>query len=496
MRLWELNKSNRWSFDTPALAIDLRKLEAATSQEDNVSPPRMSGNRGFSADMIDLEIASACFGGTGSPDESPWSAMTLWIVTTEGDVYALCPLLPSKWQPTSTQIPALSAIANAQKGSSSLDQPVFEEDLSMQDDQWDWLSDIDAQVPFLVPRENDITVQDAIYSRPSSPGPMPRLQGPFELSGDSSCDYLEVSDINVIAAKIDAEELMHGEDHRSEQGQQEETLGLSADVICLLTTDGRIHLFLNLEGVEAQWLPAKPPQSLSPGPEAPELVLLEVLETLKPETMAGDKWPMFSQDPFSRYSFFTTHSQGIYFFSLGPWIDQLDKELLNTSTSGSQSRLRTIRGSTRTLRERIIRFDHSDNTELSTSANACIVLYDSDLGYFLLTSTNENNRPHAASLDLPKFAIVKPESLPDDVDDPDAIQITEDPLLNSSPALHMNPHLFSGTTPLSDPSLPRPFLRIVAALSRERYAFPAQHSSSCLARIVFSAKRHLPSKTR
>ncbi|KAL8935528.1 MAG: hypothetical protein Q9211_004656 [Gyalolechia sp. 1 TL-2023] len=490
VRLWEVNKLSRGSFNIPTLAIDMRKLESATSQEDNIAPRPMGGNRGFSADMIDLEIASACFGGTGSPHESPWSAMTLWAVTTEGDVYALCPLLPSRWQPTSTQIPALSTIADAQRGSSSPDQPMAGEDLSMQEDQWTWLTDIDAQLPFLAPRENDITVQDTIYSRPDRPGPVPRLQGPFGLSDNSSYSFLDVSDINVIASKIDVEELMQGEDDDSEYGLQENSDGLSADIICILTTDGRVHLFLNLDGVEGQWLPTKPPRTLTPGSESRELVLLEVLETLRPGTIAEDEWPTFSKDPISRYSFFITHSQGIYFFSLAPWLDQLDKELLNSSTSGSLSRLRTMRGSTRTLRERIIRFDHSMNTEASTSANACITLYDSDLGYFLLTSNNENTYPHAASLDVPKTALVKTEPLPDEADDSFAYLEDEEPLteLVTRPAYEPSPVFWN------DSSLPSIVTRTVPPHRRRTLQEEIRFSGATL-ELMFSTHRLLSEET-
>ncbi|KAL8824332.1 MAG: hypothetical protein Q9170_008191 [Blastenia crenularia] len=417
VRLWELNKLNRWSFDSPTLAIDLRKLDSATSQEDNVSPRPMGGNRGFSADNIDLEVASACFGGIGSPDESPWSAMTLWTVTTEGDVYALCPLLPSKWQPTSTQIPALSVVAEAQRGLSAPGQSVSKVELAVLDDQWNWLSEVDAEEPFLVPREEGGYVQDPIYSRPSIPGPIPRLQGPFRLSNDSTYDYLDVSDILVVAGKIDREELMQGEDDESEHDLQEAPTGFSAGVIGLITTDGRVHLFLDLDGVEGQWLPSQQPQTVSTRPESHALMLLEAIDTLKPESITDEERPTFSKDPLSRYCFFTTHSQGIYFFSLAPWIDQLDQELLNSSTSGSQSRLMTIRSSMRTLRERIIGFNHSYETDSSTSANACIVLYDSDLGYFLLSSTNENTQPHAVSLDIPRTTMIKTEIPSDNIHD-------------------------------------------------------------------------------
>ena len=32
VRVWELNRDNRWSFDSPSLAIDLKKIVLATSE--------------------------------------------------------------------------------------------------------------------------------------------------------------------------------------------------------------------------------------------------------------------------------------------------------------------------------------------------------------------------------------------------------------------------------------------------------------------------------
>ncbi|KAL8750085.1 MAG: hypothetical protein Q9199_007290 [Rusavskia elegans] len=423
VRLWELNRSNRWSFDSPTLAIDLTKLDAATSQEDDVSPSGMHSGRGFSADGVDMEIASACFGGTGSPDESAWSATTIWVTTTDGDVYALCPLLPSKWQPTSTQLPSLSSIAIAGATIASQDADFLGDDVPLNTDQYDFVSEIDAQDPLLAPRDDHVTGNDAIYNRPKRPGPIPKLQGPFQLAAGSLVDYLDVSDIHVIASKLDTEEMLLGADDESEVDLQEETIGLSAAVVCLMTTDGRVHLFLDLEGVQGQWLPAKAPERPSSASASHEMILVEALDTLDAEAISENEWPTFSRDPFSRYSFYTTHSQGVYFFSLDPWIKRLEDELQNSTTAGANFRLNMLRESSGTLRECIVRFDqdrfttnHISSSSSSASANACIVLHDSDLGYFLLTSTNNDTHPRAATLDIPKSFTFKQESLSYDDD--------------------------------------------------------------------------------
>lgn len=421
MRLWELDRANRWSFDSPTLAMDLTKLDAASSQEDDVLPSGMHCGRGFSADAVDMEMASACFGGTGSPDESAWSATTLWVTTTDGDVYALCPLLPSKWQPTSTQLPSLSSLAVAGATIASKDADFLGDDVPLNTDQYDFVSEIDAQEPLLATRDDDIICNDVIYNRPKRPGPIPKLQGPFQLAAGSLVDYLDVSDIHVIASKLDIEEMIVGADDDSEVELQEEIIGLSAAVVCLMTTDGRVHLFLDLEGVEGQWLPAKAPERPSSASASGELILVEALDTLDAEAICENEWPTFSLDPFSRYSFYTTHSQGVYFFSLDPWIKRLEEELQNSTTAGANFRLNMLRESSGTLRECILRFDpdrftnnNVSSSSSSTSANACIVLHDSDLGYFLLTSTNNNTHPHAATLDTPKSFTFKQEPLSSD----------------------------------------------------------------------------------
>ncbi|KAL8954472.1 MAG: hypothetical protein Q9183_007101, partial [Haloplaca sp. 2 TL-2023] len=303
-----------------------------------------------------MEIVSACFGGNGSPDESSWSSLTLWLVTNEGDVYALCPLMPSKWQPNATQIPSLSANAMAKKASEMGDEPMTEQEKRMQSDQYTWLSEVDKQIPFLAARDDNIAVNDAIYSRPKHPGPLPRLQGPFTMAAGSLVDFLDVSDIYVIPPKLDAQELMLGEDDDSELGLQEEANGLSATIVCLLTTDGRVYTFVDLEEVEGQWLPSKPPKNMTPTPDSHELILIEALDTLEPESSSIDEWPTFTRDPFSRYSLFTTHSQGVYFFSFLPWITRLEEELQSSSTVGTEFRLKVLMESAGTLRERILNF--------------------------------------------------------------------------------------------------------------------------------------------
>lgn len=256
VRIWELNCDNRSTFDSPSLGIDLKKLAFATSQEDDFAPYGMGRNREFSAATLGMEAVSACFGGTGSSEESAWSALTLWVAMREGDVYALCPLIPAKWQPSSTSIPSLSTIAvsrNAIYNDREVEGQAF---LQSHLEQYEWISNIDKETPSMVPGANEISPWIETYSRPSYPGPVPELQGPFQIFPDKFEEEVELSDLHIIAAKLDRDDLLSGEDANSES-EVSDADSLSTSIVCVLTKNGRLYLCLDVDGIEGKWLPSK-----------------------------------------------------------------------------------------------------------------------------------------------------------------------------------------------------------------------------------------------
>lgn len=385
------------SFETPSLAIDLKKLAAGRSVEQDFTPNRINANRGFSLDSVGMNVASACFGGRGTSDESPWCSMTLWVAMKDGDIYALCPLLPSRWQSSSTMFPFLStqAISNqASMQEGSLDSEAWHRC----NDQYQWIADLDGQQPYNANGNHELLPGVEVYCRPSNPGSVPKLQGPFQVFGDDYDHDPEITDIHVIAAKIDIEELMNGEDTDTDSGLGlDDHNGLSASVICLLSKTGRVYISLDIDGVQAQWLPRKRQTSCSYADES-SLVLSEILDTLDEEYAEATEWPTFSPDVNSRYSFFVTHNQGIYYFSLESWIYTLQSELLNTASVGTAFRMEIITNGPGTLREQLLDFQNDQDT-IHHSPTAAVVLQDSDLGYLLLTAVN--GAPNAVLLDKP-----------------------------------------------------------------------------------------------
>ena len=244
VRLWELDRANRLSYDKPSLAFDMKKLAYGKFAEDDFNAPNdLRKARGFSLDALDIDVASACFGGRGLESESGWSAMTLWVAMKGGDVYALCPVLPSKWIPPSTLLPSL--ISEVTTKLDFVDEDSTEDNRIYSDQQYRWLKDLDGQNPL-------VEFGQSVYSRPVLPGAVPKLQGPYYIVPDEVGEELPITDIYVIPAKLDSEQLMIGEEE-----QVEDMPGLSCSVVCLATRDCSVYISLDLDGVEARWLPSK-----------------------------------------------------------------------------------------------------------------------------------------------------------------------------------------------------------------------------------------------
>ena len=244
VRVWELDRTDRLSYDKPSLAFDMKKLAYGKFAEDDFSAPNdLRKARGFSLDALDIDVASACFGGSGLDSESGWSAMTLWVAMKGGDIYALCPILPSKWTPSSTLLPSLMSGVTAKSEMPSEDWT--EDDKMYNDQQYRWLKDLDSQ-------DSPVEYGQNIYDRPLLPGAIPKLQGPYYILPDEVGEELPITDIHVIPAKLNAEQLMAGEEEQVENSE-----GLSCSVICLATRDCNVYISLDLEEVEAKWLPSR-----------------------------------------------------------------------------------------------------------------------------------------------------------------------------------------------------------------------------------------------
>ncbi|KAG9246801.1 hypothetical protein BJ878DRAFT_255751 [Calycina marina] len=397
VRVWELNTSDRRSFDMPAFSIDLKKLADGTSQDQDFEASVSGINPGFSPDSFDMEVAAASF---PARETGGWSPMTLWIAMTEGDMYALCPLLPSKWSPPPTLVPSLSVSIVAKNAAIEDDVEVSTREKLLAQQQLQWMADIDNQEPSYAAAEFGEPSEE-VYTRPSRLGHVPKLQGPFDFDlapetteeNDYEHDSL-LADIYVIGAKIDGEELMGGEDDNTDLDVGED--GLSVGVVCLLARSGQVSVLLDLDGVEAQWLPKSKSRTsrFSRTSVPPSLLTFDILDTTHRGKSSEDNWPVFSQDPESDYTFYVTDASNITCISL-EWFSRLESELKGNH-QGADFRIDLLVRGNKSTRQRLL----SDNSINMQSALASSnVMMDADLGYFLLSS--HANGPVALSMESP-----------------------------------------------------------------------------------------------
>ncbi|KAI5868077.1 hypothetical protein GGS23DRAFT_10174 [Durotheca rogersii] len=384
VRVWELSQKDRWSFDTPSLTIDLQKLADGTSLDQNFAAASDVTNKGFSPDSFEMDVASACFAGRGS---GGWSPMTLWIAMREGDVYALCPLLPTQWAPPPTLIPSLSISIVGNLAAIEDDPNVSDQVKLLAQQQLDWMSDLDNQEPRVIDGPPGEPPTE-IFTRPTRPGVVPRLQGPFdlEMSPESEDDLdSELTDIFAIGQKLDADELMMGEEDELDM-EDIEGEGLSLSIICLLSSSGQLRVCLDLDGVQAQWLPPRnKSKAMGRLNESPSLLTFQSMDTLNSIEATEHGWPMFSPDVTSRYSFYITHSSSITYISLSPWVFRLESELQGDLQAGSDFRIDLLVNGQTSTRERLYTSPTQSDTHLPLAAS--VAIRDPDLGYFLLSAT-------------------------------------------------------------------------------------------------------------
>jgi nucleoporin NUP82 len=247
VRLWEVNRAARSTFSEPTLSIDLPKLADATNDQADLSASQFGASKGFSPDSVDLEVASACFG--DFPEQEGvhgWAPMTLWIATVSGDVYALCPLLPSKWQLDEstgafTFLETLTSSINVNYTNLSEETDVPRDELRSAEKQVSWLSDILYEEPFVEALPSGDKVK--VFARPTSTPTVPLLQGPFPITPE--VDDFELSDMVVYSLKT----LSDGSDEEAAEG-------LPTAVVCLLTDTCKVHVCLDLQGIVGRWLPS------------------------------------------------------------------------------------------------------------------------------------------------------------------------------------------------------------------------------------------------
>ncbi|KAF2821866.1 hypothetical protein CC86DRAFT_358928 [Ophiobolus disseminans] len=391
VRLWEVNRVDRSTFSEPTLSIDLAKLANATNDQEDLSASKFGASKGFSPDSVDLEVASACFG--DFPEQEGvhgWAPMTLWIATVPGDVYALCPLLPSKWQLIEsvggfTFLQTLTSSINVNYNDLSEDDNTLSGELKASEKQVKWLSDILYEEPFLEELPSGDSIK--VFARPSSTPSVPLLQGPFSISPE--VDDFELSDMVVYSLKT-----------LSDGSEEEAAEGLPTAVVCLLTDTCKVHVCLDLQGIVGRWLPAPEDEDDAVDDEEHDLIIAETITLVEGEQSSYSQ--SITPDVHTDFSFFVSHASGVFYISLEPWVRKLENELSQPQTEGADFRIQRLLESANSTVELCLQRRWSGSLA-EQEVTSTVVIEDGNVGYLLLTSVD--NEPHAAFLDAPESGL-------------------------------------------------------------------------------------------
>ncbi|OSS49252.1 hypothetical protein B5807_05666 [Epicoccum nigrum] len=387
VRLWEVNRADRSTFSEPTLSIDLVKLINAQKAQDNLGASMYGASKAFSPDSVELEVASACFG--DFPEQEGvhgWAPMTLWIATAIGNVYALCPILPSRWQLVEapgayTFLQTLASSININYTELSEDENASKEELGAATKQIEWLADIMFTEPFVETIPNGDVVK--VFNRPSSAPAVPLLQGPFAIT--PQVEDFDLSDMIVYSLKT-----------FSEGSEEEAAEGLPAAVVCLLTDTCKVHVCIDLEGIVGRWLPSAQDDFEVTQTEHDLIVAETIILKGSGESTYNQS---ITQDVHTDFSFFVSTASGVTYISLEPWVRKLEIELSEPHAQGAEFRLqRVLASATSQVTQYLERRSTTNAAEEQVTSAA--VVEDGNVGYMLLTTVNDE--PQAALLDAPE----------------------------------------------------------------------------------------------
>lgn len=97
------------------------------------------------------------------------------------------------------------------------------------------------------------------------------------------------------------------------------------------------------------------------------------------------------------FSFFVSHTSGVFYVSMENWIRNLENELYEPQIGGADFRLQRLLEAARSVAERCMRRNPRDANKDVTS---CVVIEETSVGYMVLTSFD--NEPQAVFLDAPE----------------------------------------------------------------------------------------------
>lgn len=283
-----------------------------------------------------------------------------------GDIYALTPLVPSRWNASREYLQNLSLDITA-------DLESLEDGASVQEkrslwQQTKWINHVLNQEAGLAaaafgnasPGKKGPTC----LSRPDTVvGPTPLLQGPFlfqpaplEFQGDvyDACDIFHI-----------------------EAG--------AIGVIGVLFSNGKVDICLEFEQLRAKWVDRKKKGRVEEEEKA-ELPIIAAYESINLDISdtSTKNWPVFMADPRSEQIWYVNHNSGVVSFSMKAWLSKLASVMDDDEEDGFMTKL--LAGSPQSSVRKVI--DHGKRLAgLMKPIIGSVVVYEAYLGYILIAAT-------------------------------------------------------------------------------------------------------------
>lgn len=348
VRLYDFTMHLESTFEVPDQIFDLNALSG-----------RERHRTSFMPDPESFEPASCCF---ASGDLS-WRPFTLYILMRGGDIYALCPIVPSRWLPSENYLYSLERELSFQLESLGTSTDVTRDDRLALRDQTRWLEEVMNQEA--AKRALNGRKKQDWFTRPESIGPTPKLQGPF---------LLQPAPVDVSADEVYACDILH----------------ITAEpfaTICAVWSNTNIDVFLEFEPIQARWVGKKLRQKQLEEDKNPPII--GAFETVTigaplPQNHARKHWPLFVENPLISEVVFVAHHAGIEAVDLSEWLKGL-KQVVDPD-EGEEFIAKQIARTTGSTKKKIV---NSGGTlpHLPHSIDGCVVLQDSYVGYILIASS-------------------------------------------------------------------------------------------------------------
>ncbi|KAF3222555.1 hypothetical protein TWF192_003609 [Orbilia oligospora] len=358
--------------------VEFNRESATVEPTETLDIKQMLGiDRNSSYLMDDIEPTSICFGGVGSI----WSIFTLYILMRNGEIYSLCPFLPSKWMLDTDFLDELKYELQAHKEiRDSGDPAIPASDKHNSKQICFWVHEISRliRVQSLANGHDEFDEEPVGYilSRPTLPDLItPLLQGPYLLQPapeDNFDESIFASDIARVGAAHYA-------------------------VIAVAWSSGKIDLMLEFESVAPRWhstsLKYKKFNERTP---YPVISGYETINIALPEATEGSSaiHPSFTVDINFPNTLLFSHGSGVEMLNLDDWMNKLtavidqeeDERAIETALAKSE-------------RTGVIHMIGGQKNAPRYPVVGTAMIYDAYLGYLLIGATT--SKPAFAVLQLP-----------------------------------------------------------------------------------------------